>query len=170
LAEQLIALSELRRVIDNGIPFANALTRARDAVPAVAAAKGGWLDRASEGIPSYAGLAGQLTKIEKKLPLPKSDASGNAAVNSALGVLLSGIRVEGQGALVDDPNRNAVAAARKALAAGDAKAADEAMAAVAGNNKALDEWRADLAARMQADAAISKWEANILASVSGSSK
>ncbi len=170
LAEQLIALSELRRVVDNGIPFKNALTRARSVVPAAASAGGGWLDRADKGIPSYAGLAAELTRIEKQLPLPKSDASGNAAVNSALGVLLSGIRVEGQGALVDDPNRNAVAAARKALAAGDAKAADDAIAAVAGDNKALDEWRASLAARMQADAAISEWEANVLASVSGSSK
>ena len=170
LAERLIALSELRRVVDNGIPFANALARARSAVPDVAAASGGWLDRADQGIPSYAGLAKKLDQIERQLPLPKSDASGNAAVNSALGVLLSGIRVDGQGALVDDPNRNAVAAARKALAAGDAKAADEAMASVAGNDNALDEWRADLAARMQADAAISDWEAKILASVSGSSK
>ena len=170
LAERLIALSELRRVVDNGIPFANALARARSAVPDVAAASGGWLDRADRGIPSYAELAKQLDQIERQLPLPKSDASGNAAVNSALGVLLSGIRVDGQGALVDDPNRNAVAAARKALAAGDAKAADEAMASVAGNDNALDEWRADLAARMQADAAISDWEAKILASVSGSSK
>lgn len=170
LAGQLLALSELRRVIDNGAPFAAALSRAKQAVPAAAQASGEWLARADGGVPTYASLAASLGRIERQLPLPASNASDNAAVNSVLGVLLSGIQVEGSGALVDDPLRNATRVAGAALAAGNPQAAEEAVAAVAGKAPALDAWRADLAARMAADAAISGWEKQVLASVGGSSK
>lgn len=165
LAERLIALSELRRVLDRGAPFSSALTRASKALPAVAAAKGDWVDRAATGIPTYDQLSAELLKIERKLPLPRSDASGNVVVDSALGVLLSGIQVEGKGALVDDPNRQAVAAARQSLANGDPAAASEAMSMVTGNVKAVGIWKADLAARMEAEAALSAWEKKVLATV-----
>ena len=72
--------------------------------------------------------------------------------------------------MVDDPHRKAVRAARDALAAGDAKAASDAVAGSAGEIKALEVWSADLAARMQADTAISDWENDVLATVGGSSK
>ena len=169
LAEQLVALSELRRVLDGGGSFTGALSRVQNAIPAAADASG-WVDRASSGIPTYAQLTAQLGKIEKKLPLPTSNASDNPALSSALGVLLSGVQVEGAGDLVDDPHRKAVRAARDALAAGDAKAASDAVAGSAGEIKALEVWSADLAARMQADTAISDWENDVLATVGGSSK
>ncbi len=170
LAEQLIALSELRQVLDKGTPFATALDRAEQALPDVATASGDWMNRAETGIPTYAELAAELAKIEKRLPPPQSDSSGNAVVDSALGVLLSGIQVEGKGALVDHPNRKAIAAAREALANDNPEGAYEAVAAVADDVKGLADWRADLAARMQAEAAISDREEQVLATVRGSVK
>lgn len=170
LADQLVALSELRQVLDKGTPFAAALDRAERALPRVTTTSNGWQDRAAIGIPTYAELAADLTKIERRLPPPQSDSSGNAVVDSALGVLLSGIQVEGKGALVDDPNRKVIAVARTALANDNPEGARKAIAAVAGNVKALDDWRAELAARMAAEAAISDWEEQVLTTVGGSVK
>jgi len=165
LAERLIALGELRRLLDLGAPFATALSRAAKSVPDVGAASGGWLDSADTGIRTYAQLSASLTKIEKQMPTPRSNASGNAVVDSALGVLFSGIQVEGKGALVDDPNRAAIAKARQALGDGDPAAANDAMSALTVTVADVDSWKADLAARMEADTAISAWEKKVLATV-----
>ncbi len=165
LAEQLIALSDLKQLVNRGVPFAAALARASRALPDVANANSAWLKRAGTSIPTYAQLSAELAEIERKLPLPRSDASGNAVVDSALGLLLSGIKVEGQGALVDDPDRAAVAAAQKALGDGDPGAAAAAIADLAGRVCAVDGWKADLASRMEAEVAFTTWEKSVLATV-----
>jgi uroporphyrinogen-III synthase len=165
LAERLVALSELRTVVDSGAPFAAAFARAKNAVDAAGASTDSWLDFATTGILPMDRLVTKLTKIERGLPSPRANASGNSVVDAALGVLLSGVRIEGKDSLVNDPNRAAIASAQTALAAGDVAAVNKALAPIEAAVPAIAEWRAVFEARLAAKAAMASWENAVLAKV-----
>lgn len=172
VAEQLVALAELRRMIDSGSPFASPLQRVRETLPAAANADltSGWATYADDGIPTAAGLSQQLADIARGRPRASPVESGSEWVNSAVGTLLKGVRIGDGPALGADPVTDGLNAAQKALAAGDLEAADAAVAPIAEQLPALAEWRETLAARREALATIAAWDKTVLAGISEASK
>jgi len=165
LAERLIALGDLRRVVNAGAPFSAALERAAKAIPAVKEAEGDWLDWADNGIPTEEELTRRLAQIEKDLPPPATADADGGVVDRALGVLLGGIQIEGKGTLVDDPVRSAIVEAQEAMKQDDHAAAKAALAPVADDVEPVAEWLKALSARTSAEAAIQHWENTVLAEV-----
>ncbi len=172
VAEQLVALAELRRMIDSGSPFASPLQRVRETLPAAADVDmtGGWAAHADTGIPTAAGLSQQLADIARGRPHASPVESGSSWVDSAVGTLLKGVRIGDGPALGADPVTDGLRAAQKALASGDLEAADAAVAPVAEQLPAVMEWREALTARREALATIAAWDKSVLAGISEASK
>jgi len=172
VAEQLVALMELRRVVETGAPFAGPLKRVKAALPAASdlAMDEGWAAHAQEGLPTAAQLSQRLADISRGRPHASPIDSGNAWVDSAVGTLLKGVRVGSDAPLGDDPVADAFRAAQKALAAGDLEAADAAVAPIAEQVPAVVQWQKSLGARRDALAAIAAWDQTVLAGIDEASK
>ena len=125
IAERLVALTELRRTIDSGKPFAEPLRRVREALPAGAdpAADADWAARAEQGIPTVTELSQRLSAIARDRPRASPVDSGSEWVDSAVGTLLEGVTIGDGPALGDDPVSDAIRTAQQALADGDLDAA-----------------------------------------------
>jgi uroporphyrinogen-III synthase len=166
LAEGLVALSDLRQVVDSGAPFKTALEHVQNVVPAAAGASGQWVSMADQGIPSLTELSERLDRIAHDLPAsPKKDES---VVDSAVNWLMSGVRIENEDVASEDPRDAAITEAEQALGAGDAKAAAQAVEPFLADAPDLAAWHSALSARIAAEETISGWEEAVLKSSGGS--
>ena len=168
VAEQLVGLAELRRLVDAGAPFAAPLARVQQSLPAAAPSQSDaqWTDYADTGIPTIAELGQRLQRIAATRPNASPVESGSEWVDSAVGSLLRGVRVGDGPPLGADPVATALYQAQQALAKGDLDAADAAVAAIAEQVPAIVEWRKALTARRNAAAAIAAWDKSVLAAIS----
>ncbi|MCA8928336.1 MAG: hypothetical protein KDC18_09715 [Alphaproteobacteria bacterium] len=172
VAEQLVALADLRRMVESGSPFAGPLQRVQASLPAAKdpGATAGWAAYADTGLPTAAGLGRQLAAIARGRPHAGPVETGSTWVDSAVGTLLKGVTIDDSGPLGQDPVADAFRAAHKALAAGDLAAADAAVAPIAERMPAVVEWRKALTARQQALAMIGAWDKTVMAGISEAPK
>lgn len=172
IAEQLVALAELRRMVETGAPFAAPLKRVQGVLPAATGTdtQSGWAAYAGQGIPTVNELSQRLGEIARNRPRSGPVDSGSRWVDSAVGTLLKGVRIGEGPPLGSDPVADAIYTARKALAAGDLEAADAAVAPVAEQDAAMVEWRKALQARRDALATIAAWDQSVLAGISEAPK
>ena len=172
VAEQLVALAELRRLIDAGNAFSGPLKRVQASVQGAASLStdSGWAAYASTGIPTAAALSQSMTAIQKNHRQASTVETGSEWANSAVNSLLKGVRLDDKPVLGTDPVADALRAAQKALAAGDLDAADAAVAPIAEQVPAVVEWRKALTARRDATAAVATWDQAVLAGISEASQ
>lgn len=172
VAEQLVALAELRRVVDSGAAFTGALKRVQASVPAAGDLPdtATWVGFSTTGLPTVAKLAGDLDLIAAKRPRSSPVDSGSTWVDSAVGSLLKNVRVGDGPPLGADAVAAGLYNARRAMATGDLDAADAALAPVAEQDPAVVKWLEALTARRDALAAIAAWDKTVLAAISEASQ
>lgn len=167
IAESLLAIGDVRRVMASGRPFGAALDRLRAALPAaVEVPEADWVRRADRGLPTVDALATGLDEIARR------DASG-VAVSTGMGWLdrtaelaLGGIRVR----QVEGPDRLAtIDRARERLAADDLGGAIEAVESLPEQAAAAyADWLETARLRHSADAGLDRIEAAVVDLAAGS--
>ncbi len=172
VAEQLVALAELRRLIDAGGAFTGPLKRVQASVAEAAklTTDSGWPTYAAKGIPTAAALSQSLAAIQRNHRQSSTVDTGSEWVDGAFNSLLKGVRIDKKPVLGVDPIADGLRAAQQALAAGDLAAADAAVAPIAEQVPPVVEWRKALSARRDATAAIAAWDQSVLAGISEASQ
>ena len=172
VAEQLVALAELRRLIDAGGAFTGPLKRVQASVTEAATltTDSGWPTYAAKGIPTAAALSQSLAAIQRNHRQSSTIDTGSEWVDGAFNSLLKGVRIDKKPVLGVDPIADGLRAAQQALAAGDLAAADAAVAPIAEQVPPVVEWRKALSARRDATAAIAAWDQSVLAGISEASQ
>jgi len=165
VAEQLVALGELRTILNRGQPFAATLDRVRKVVPAAADSSDDWQTMSDIGIPTRQQLAAELVRMERAMPTAGPADSDSQWLDLAVGSIFSGISIEGWGELSADPRRGALQTVMQAVADGDDNTVLAALAKAGDSIQGLGGWGAKLAARRDAEATIAAWEGTVLAAI-----
>ena len=165
VAEQLVALGELRTILNRGQPFAATLDRVRKVVPAAADSSDDWQTMSDIGIPTRQQLAAELVRMERAMPAAGPADSDSQWLDLAVGSIFSGISIEGWGELSADPRRGALQTVMQAVADGDDNTVLAALAKAGDSIQGLGGWGAKLAARRDAEATIAAWEGTVLAAI-----